>query len=232
MWALTGHNRPEGHIGASVKTSDNIGEIAAALAAAQAQMGAALKDSTNPHFKSRYADLASVMEATRPYLAAHGIAIVQMAETLKETGEVVVTTALLHKSGQIIAGRLSATCKDLSPQPVGSAITYLRRYGLMAIAGIAPDDDDGEAAMGRQYQQPERREPSRPAEPPPEPDEVAAAIAARCKQLGCPVSPARAESISRALLNAMDGDTGGALYSVQSGKRDTRLREKAAEAAE
>lgn len=216
-----------------MKTTDNIGEIAAALAAAQAQMGAALKDSTNPHFKSRYADLASVVEATRPHLAAHGIAIVQMAETLKETGEVVVTTALIHKSGQIIAGRLSATCKDLAPQPVGSAITYLRRYGLMAIAGIAPDDDDGEAAMGRNYQQPDRRpEPSRPAEPPPEPDEVAAAIAARCKQLGCPVSPARAESISRALLAAMKGDTGGALYSVQSGKHDTRLREKAAEAAE
>lgn len=216
-----------------MKTSDNIGEIAGALAAAQAQMGAALKDSTNPHFKSRYADLASVVEATRPHLAAHGIAIVQMAETIKETGEVAVTTALLHKSGQIIASRLSATCKDLAPQPVGSAITYLRRYGLMAIAGIAPDDDDGEAAMGRNYQQPERRpEPSRPPQPAPAPDELAGAIRARCEQLGCAVSPARAASMADALLKAMQGDSGGALYRVQSGQVDARLRERASETAE
>ena len=211
-----------------MKTTDNIGEIAAALAAAQAQMGAALKDSTNPHFKNRYADLASVVEATRPHLAVHGIAIVQMAETLKETGEVAVTTALIHKSGQIIAGRLSATCKDLSPQPVGSAITYLRRYGLMAIAGIAPDDDDGEAAMGRQYQQPERREPARPTEPPPD---VARLLLARCEQLGCPISPAMAGQFAAALLEKSGGDAHGAAYSIQSGKLDTRLREKAGGAA-
>lgn len=215
-----------------MKTSDNIGEIAGALAAAQAQMGAALKDSTNPHFKSRYADLASVVEATRPHLAAHEIAIVQMAETVKETGEVVVTTALLHKSGQIIAGRLSATCKDLSPQPVGSAITYLRRYGLMAIAGIAPDDDDGEAAMGRN-QQPERRpEPVRETSPAPTVGEIAGAIQSRCKQLDCPVSMARATGMAEALLAAMRGDSGGALYRVQSGQVDSRLREKALEVTE
>lgn len=216
-----------------MKTTDNIGEIAAALAAAQAQMGAALKDSSNPHFRSRYADLASVVEATRPHLAAHGIAIVQMPETCKETGEVAVTTALIHKSGQIIACRLSAVCKDLAPQPVGSAITYLRRYGLMAVAGIAPDDDDGEAAMGRQYQQPERRpEPSRPPPPAPAPDELAAAVLSRCNQLGCQVSPARAGFIADALLRAMHGDSGAALYRVQSGKADTGLRERAMEGAE
>ena len=216
-----------------MKTSDNIGEIAGALAAAQAQMGAALKDSTNPHFKSRYADLASVVEATRPHLAAHGIAIVQMAETLKDTGEVVVTTALLHKSGQIIAGRLSATCKDLSPQPVGSAITYLRRYGLMAIAGIAPDDDDGEAAMGRNYHQPERR-PESVREPSPAPTvtDIAGAIQSRCKQLDCPVSLARATGMAEALLSAMKGDSGAALYRIQSGQTDARLREKASEVTE
>ena len=220
-----------------MKTSDNIGEIAGALAAAQATMGAALKDSTNPHFKSRYADLASVVEATRPHLAAHGIAIVQMAETLKETGEVVVTTALIHKSGQIIAGRLSATCKDLSPQPVGSAITYLRRYGLMAIAGIAPDDDDGEAAMGRPYQQPERRpeparDPARESSSAPTVADIAGAIQSRCKQLDCPVSLARATGMAEALLSAMKGDSGAALYRIQSGQTDARLREKASEVTE
>lgn len=214
-----------------MKTTDTIGKIAAALAAAQANMGAALKDSSNPHFKSRYADLASVVEATRPHLAAQGIAIVQLPETSRETGEVAVTTALVHSSGEIIACRLSAVCKDLAPQPVGSAITYLRRYGLLSVAGIAPDDDDGEAAMGRPYQQQERRpEPSRPPAPAPGPDELAGAIRARCEQLGCPVSPARAATMADALLKAMQGDSGAALYRVQSGQVDGRLRERAQEA--
>jgi hypothetical protein len=138
--------------------SEQINELAASLAVAQGAMSVAIKDSTNPHFKSRYADLASVIDAVRPHLSANGICFVQ--EPTTEAGMVVVETTLYHKSGQWISSKLSVACKDLSPQPVGSATTYARRYALMAICGIAPaEDDDGESAQGRP-------QPTRPVLPP------------------------------------------------------------------
>ena len=213
-----------------MRTSDTIGKIAAALAAAQANMGAALKDSQNPHFRSRYADLASVVEATRPHLAAQGIAIVQLPETSRETGEVAVTTALVHSSGEVIACRLSAVCKDLAPQPVGSAITYLRRYGLLSVAGIAPDDDDGEAAMGRpQERHPEPRpEPRKEDAPPPN---LAKAVEIRCGQIGATMAPVRYREIAAKMLDMAKGDAHGALHAIESGRHDNGLRTRAAEYA-
>lgn len=126
-------------------TSESINELAAALAKAQAQITGASRTAANPFFKSRYADLASVWDAVRGPLTAHGLAVVQAPST--EGARVTVTTRLIHSSGQWIEASLAATCKDESPQAIGSAVTYLRRYGLQAVAGVPSVDDDGEAAQ-------------------------------------------------------------------------------------
>lgn len=125
--------------------SETIGQLAAALARAQAKMEGAVKDSTNPHFRSKYADLASVREACISHLTAQEIAVVQSPAT--EGNRVSVETLLIHSSGEYAGGVLSAEARDASPQAVGSAITYLRRYSLASLAGIAPEDDDGNAAQ-------------------------------------------------------------------------------------
>ena len=118
--------------------------IAAALAAAQSQMGKALKDSQNPHFKSKYADLAAVCDACMPALNANGIAVIQpLTET--EFGRSVVTR-FIHESGDVLECPIPLILGKNDMQGLGSAITYARRYGLMELAGIAPEDDDGNAA--------------------------------------------------------------------------------------
>ena len=127
--------------------SDSIAALAAALSKAQAAMSAAKNDSTNPHFKSRYADLASIWEACREPLTKNQLAVVQLPG--KDEAGYYVETVLTHASGEFIAAKLHIVPTKDDPQGLGSAITYARRYGLAAVAGIAPDDDDGEAAMGR-----------------------------------------------------------------------------------
>jgi len=129
-----------------MKTSEQINELAAALAMAQAIIKPAPKDSTNPHFRSRYADLAAVMEACRAPLATNGIALVQSASTTPER-YVRITTRLIHKSGQWIEDSLDLKPSKDDPQGVGSCLTYGRRYLVCAMVGVtADDDDDGNAA--------------------------------------------------------------------------------------
>jgi hypothetical protein len=130
-----------------MQTSDAINEIAAALAKAQAEMSGAAKSSANPFFKSKYADLASVVDACRGALTANQIAVVQSPTT--DGPRVSLETWLIHSSGQYLAGTVTAAAKDDSPQAVGSTITYLRRYALQSFAGVAPEDDDAETAQGR-----------------------------------------------------------------------------------
>ena len=125
--------------------SEQVNEIAAALAKAQGQMKIAVKDSINPHFKSRYADLAAVLDAVRGPLSANGIAIVQGVEA-DETAAT-VTTLLAHTSGQWVRSSLRLPAPQANAQGFGSAVTYARRYLLSAMAGIAQDDDDGNAAV-------------------------------------------------------------------------------------
>ena len=115
-----------------------------ALAAAQAQMGKAIKDSTNPAFRSRYADLASVMDACLPALNANGVAVYQ--PTIDDDTGRYVETILAHESGETIRCRVPLIVQKNDMQGYGSAVTYARRYGLMCMAGIAPEDDDGNAA--------------------------------------------------------------------------------------
>lgn len=118
--------------------------IATALAAAQLEMGKALKSANNPHFKSKYADLSSVMDACLPALNRHGIAVIQPLQE-NEFGRSVVTR-FIHASGEALDCPVPLIVGKQDMQGLGSAITYARRYGLMSLAGIAPEDDDGNAA--------------------------------------------------------------------------------------
>ena len=118
--------------------------IYSALAAAQIDMGPVLKDSTNPAFKTKYADLASVMAACMPALNKHGICVVQ--PICDEDGKRYVKTVLAHEGGDTLECRVELIIGKNDMQGYGSAVTYARRYGLMAMAGIAPEDDDGNAA--------------------------------------------------------------------------------------
>ena len=130
-------------------TSETINELATALSKAQAEMAGAKKDSTNPHFRSSYADLASVREACWGPLTKHGLSVVQ-SPRLVAAGDglwvLELETRLLHTSGQWIADTAATPLSKADAQGVGSATTYLRRYALAAFAGIAPEDDDGNAA--------------------------------------------------------------------------------------
>jgi hypothetical protein len=130
-----------------ITTSEKIGTIAGALAKAQAEMKHASKDAENPHFKSSYADLASIWDACREALTKHGIAVAQPAWS--EGNRVVVSTLLMHSSGEWVRGDLGCAVERGGPQVLGSAVTYLRRYGLAAMVGVAPNDDDGEGAEER-----------------------------------------------------------------------------------
>lgn len=130
-----------------MEQSENINELAAALAKAQGQITGALKDSSNPFFKSKYADLASCWDACRKPLSENGLAVIQ--STAEKDGHLYVVTTLAHASGQWMRGWLPVKTKDDSPQGQGSGLTYARRYALAAIVGLAQIDDDAEAAQGR-----------------------------------------------------------------------------------
>jgi hypothetical protein len=117
----------------------------AALALAQSEVENATKGSVNPHFKSRYADLAEVLNTVRPVFAKHGIAIIQ--STGFSDGLVSVTTALAHKEGGYVTSVASCTPAKTDAASIGSSTTYLRRYSAAAMAGISQEDDDGVSAM-------------------------------------------------------------------------------------
>lgn len=128
-----------------MKTSEQINELAVALAKAQGAIEGAAKGKENPHFRSKYADLSSVWEACRAALACNGLSVVQMTDT-SDKDEVIVDTRILHASGQWIEGRLVLPVSKTDAQGYGSALTYARRYGLAAAVGVAPEDDDGNLA--------------------------------------------------------------------------------------
>lgn len=117
-----------------------IAELATALSLAQAEMKSAIKNKINPYFKSKYADLDSVWDTCRIPLTKNGLSVVQFADS--QDNKVTVTTLLLHKSGESLKSTLTIKAKDDSPQAIGSALMYARRYGLSAMAGISADDDD------------------------------------------------------------------------------------------
>lgn len=128
-----------------MNTSEQINELGGALAKAQGAIKGALKSEANPFFKSKYADLAATWDACREALSANGLSVVQV--TGGDDPEIVrVTTRLMHASGQWIEGITVMRPTKADPQGIGSTITYARRYALAAIVGVAPEDDDGNAA--------------------------------------------------------------------------------------
>ena len=133
-----------------MKSSASIATLAPALVAALAEIGGVSKGKTNPHFKSKYATLESVIEASKGILANHGIALMQFPSAFNG-GAMSLDTILLHESGEWLSGEEAfgvATGKQ-DPQAVGSALTYARRYAQMAVLNMPALDDDGEAAMPR-----------------------------------------------------------------------------------
>ncbi len=130
-----------------MQKSDSIKELATALAKAQGQLENASKSSTNPHFKSKYADLAEVINTVRPVFAEHGLSVMQCPSFAD--GIVSVETIVMHSSGEWMASTVSAPVSKQDAQGVGSAITYCRRYSLAAVAGIAQEDDDANSAVGK-----------------------------------------------------------------------------------
>jgi len=130
------------------RSTNDLGSLFAALAKAQGKIRNAPKDAANPHFRSKYADLASISDACRAALSENGIAVMQIP--YNDGNNVGVVTRLGHASGQWIEGRLKVAPVKYDAQGIGSVMTYLRRYSLAAMAGVAPgDDDDGEGAVGR-----------------------------------------------------------------------------------
>jgi hypothetical protein len=129
-----------------MQRSEQIEALTAALSKAQAEIEGAAKTAENPHFRNRYADLGAVWEAIRAPLTKHGLSVVQFPRACEMGVE--VETTLLHTSGQFMSDTLALPVLKRDAQGFGSAITYARRYSLMAVAGIAPVDDDGNAAVG------------------------------------------------------------------------------------
>lgn len=129
--------------------SKDINELAGALAKAQGKMKSAVKDSENPYFNSKYADLASVIDAIREPLSSNGLSYIQPIVCID--GQTYLETILIHKSGQWIKSLAPIHVNNASRNPMqafGAAISYLRRYELSALVGITQDDDDGESARG------------------------------------------------------------------------------------
>ena len=141
-----------------------INELAAALAKAQAEIQNAKKDSENPFFKSKYADLSAVWDACRGPLTKNGLSIVQIP--YGHDGKYFLNTILMHSSGQFLSGILPVVPIKGDPQALGSALTYMRRYALSAMVGNAPEDDDGNEASGKDtnnkggFPKPKRRSPT------------------------------------------------------------------------
>ncbi len=152
---LSDLERRNGHEKVSVMP-DELKDLATALCKAQAAIEGASKDSTNPHYNSKYADLASIWDACRKPLTDHGLSIVQMPSYDSETQVVTVETVLLHSSGQRITSALGAPVPKTNAQGVGSVITYLRRYALAAVVGVAPEDDDAESGVDHSKQETRR----------------------------------------------------------------------------
>lgn len=141
--------------------SEAVDKIFPAIVQLHHDVKPATKDSVNPHFKSKYADLSSIDEATKEPLYKNGLAVYQSPFTLGNTAG--VESTLLHTSGQFVRGRLALPVSKSDPQAIGSAITYARRYSKAAICGVTTEDDDGHTAtQGRPYQDPQRKPQQQP----------------------------------------------------------------------
>jgi ERF superfamily len=140
-----------------IMQSESIANLAKALSIVQGKLTYAKKDSANPFFKSKYADLESVWDACRDLLSANGLSVIQLPgktyfETLEKHGEIMVytymslTTIIAHSSGEWISQEMSVPMSKIDAQGAGSCISYMRRYALASVVGVVQADDDGNAA--------------------------------------------------------------------------------------
>jgi hypothetical protein len=168
--------------------SDQIDLVAGAIASAQSVIGGIVKDAKAEAGKRgtyRYVTIGAVLDEVRRPLADHGLALLQAPHLNHETGVVGVETRLVHTSGQWVACVSECQCAAGDPQSVGSGQTYMRRYGLMALLGLAAEDDDGQAARGAPTGQPPA--PQVPVAPPKSQlDEYRTRLVARCAEKGIP----------------------------------------------
>lgn len=177
--------------------------IYGALASAQAEMTRAKKDSNNPHFKSKFADLASVQDACFPALNKHGFAVYQ--PLVRDGDGLAVMTILAHESGEKLECSIPLILQANNMQGLGSAITYARRYGLFCMSGVAPDDDDGNEAAKQAPKKTERPKAENPFDPPEVPEKVLE----------------RAEEILRQIKGVADeGEYAGFADSIRTEVRD------------
>ncbi len=146
-----------------MRTSSELDKISDALALAQASFDVVEKNKVNPYFNSKFADLSSVIAATRPALAANGLCFSQ--SPYYTDNRVIVISRLIHKSGQWLENEVSLKPLADNPQAIGSTITYGRRYGLSSLLGVCADDDDdgNEASKGTAI--PVRSMPTQPRSP-------------------------------------------------------------------
>jgi hypothetical protein len=128
-----------------MEKSDNINELALALTKAQAEMGGAVTDADNPYFKSKYADLGSIIRVIKPPFAKHGLSYLQFP--ISEDDRIGVETVLIHSSGQYMSEKYTMRVPKADPQSAGGVISYCRRYALQAVCGIPAVDSDGEEYM-------------------------------------------------------------------------------------
>jgi len=120
--------------------SEQINELAFALSKAQSEITPAIKDSVNPFFKSKYADLSNVWDACRTPLTKNGLTVIQTMDYKED--KIFLVTTLAHSSGQWIKSILPIIPNKQDAQGIGSAITYMRRYSLAALVGVTTDEDD------------------------------------------------------------------------------------------
>ncbi|WP_297803694.1 ERF family protein [uncultured Brevundimonas sp.] len=208
-----------------VTFTGNVAEFAKAFVAAQMATEAVKKAASNPHFKSKYADLAEVVEATVPALNANGIAVMQSPGY--DNGLVSITTVLIHESGATATGTLRLNPTKADPQGIGSAITYGRRYALLAMTGAAPEDDDGNAASGP-------REPKQQPKPTPPVQTLEQRRDAAIEALKGADTPAKVERLFnlttelRAELDAKDPEGLSLLMDAIEQRRDELDQKEAA----
>jgi hypothetical protein len=199
--------------------------LAKALVAAQKATESIKKAASNPHFKSKYADLSEVVEGVVPALNGAGVAVLQPASA--DADAVSVTTVFLHESGSSVSSTLTMRASKSDPQGIGSAITYARRYALLAMSGAAPEDDDGNAASGPRQ---DRSEPRRTEPKPP-------TLSERADRLEASLKEARPDQVEkawqlaaslRADLFANEPDRLEALVSLYNTRRPADTEERAA----
>ena len=200
--------------------------LAKAFVAAQMATEAVKKASTNSHFNNKYADLAVVVEAVVPALNANGVGVLQFPDF---DGDLVsITTTLIHEGGSSVTATLRLRPSKSDPQGVGSAITYGRRYSLLAVTGAAPEDDDGNAASGPRQTPaapPKREEPK-----PPTLSERAGRLEATLKGVKTPADLRKAYDLASGLCADLDASDPERLAEINAlyERRFADLTEKAA----